>query len=353
MTVYRLLCTALVMGFCFLSGCNRCVCREAEYQPFLYDNVAYLDTADNGFSKGWHGHERSNPMAWFDVHMHIAKSCSTEALAKEAVDFWRKQFGTYDWAGGAIMAFPGSGIFDYVKTDSAVAVYLRLTYDNPDVNLVDSLFRLGKIRGVKLHMRPIYEKGLDYKIMDRDAWHAVYAKCGELGIPIIWHLNQRLTDPVLVHGVDKGSAWKTLGYTNADVLKWFEGVANRHANTRIILAHLNFMGYGPLGALLDRHPNLYTDGSSAWNIGPYHHLTPSEIKTIRAFTIRYQDRLMFGTDFSIHIPKPDEDIRYWLNSYQRVIRFIMQLELPAPVLSKIAYKNALKVLNMKQGFEAF
>jgi len=344
---------ALLAGLALFSGCNRCTCKEAVYRPYLYDNVAYLDTADNGFSKGWRGHERSDPGAWFDVHMHIARACSTEALAKEAVGFWRKQFRSYDWAGGAIMAFPGSGIFDYVKTDSTVAAYLRLNYDNPDVKLVDSLCKLGKIQGVKLHMRPIYEKGLDYKIMDSDAWHAVYAKCGELGIPIIWHMNQRLTDPSLVHGVDKGEAWNKLSYTNTDVLKWFEEVASRHANTRIILAHFNFMGYGPLGALLDRHSNLYTDGSSAWSIGPYHHLTPSEIETIRPFAIRYQDRLIFGTDFSIHVPKPDEDVTYWMNFYTGYIRFILQLELPAPVLSKIAYKNALKVLNMKQWFEAF
>ncbi|OGS36598.1 MAG: hypothetical protein A2293_15240 [Elusimicrobia bacterium RIFOXYB2_FULL_49_7] len=336
-----------------LSGCHHCTCRESAYRPFLSDNVAYIDTADNGFAKGWHSHERSDPMAWFDVHMHISKACSTEVLAKEAVTFWRKEFGTFDWAGGAIMAYPGSGIFDYAKTDSTVAVYLRLTYDNPDVKLVDSLFRLGKIRGVKLHMRPIYEKGLDYKIMDSDAWHAVYAKCGELGIPIIWHVNQRYTSPQLSHGVDKESAWKKLGYTNADVLKWFEGVANRYANTRFILAHFNFMGQGPLGALLDRHPNVYTDACSAWHIGPYHHLTVSEIETIRPFAIRYQDRIMFGTDFNLHTVQPDEDVRYWDRSYETAIRFIMQLELPGPVLSKIAYKNALKVLNMKQWFEAF
>jgi predicted TIM-barrel fold metal-dependent hydrolase len=340
----------------FISGCasldSRGVCRQRE--PYYNENVAFLDTSDGGFSKGWRGHERANPMAWFDVHMHLAHSCTTAALAKEAIEFWKREFAPLDWAGAAVIAYPNSGLFDYVKSDSEIAAYVWLKYDNPDIRLIDSLFSEGRIHGVKLHMRPIYEKGLDYKIMDSEAWHAIYNKCGELGIPIIWHLNQRHTDPSLVHGKDKGGAWKKLNYTNKDVLEWFEeSVAKRHPKTKIILAHLNFLGQEKLGKLFDDHSNLFTDGSSAWTIGEYHSLTAKEIVKTRDFIIRYQDRVMFATDFYFRMLPTGKNTGWLLNQYKSYIRFLMQLELPSPVLTKIAYKNALDVLNLKKTFTGY
>ncbi|MBL8027556.1 MAG: amidohydrolase family protein [Fibrobacteres bacterium] len=347
-----ILLTALLIFI--LTDCSGVTSKAAQrYTPHLNDNVSYLDTADNGFSRGWRGHERADPMAWFDAHTHLNKKCTTLALAKEAIDFWRKEFGFTDITGAAIIGFPGSGLFDYAPTDTSIAAYVWLLPDNPDIKLIDSLYREKRIKGVKLHMRKIYGSGLDYKIMDSKEWHAVYEKCGQLGIPILWHLNQRHSSPELVYGEDKSNTWQKLNYTNADVLKWFETVAKRHSKTNIILAHFNFMGYDSLGALLDRHPNIYTDGSSAWLIGEYHTLTDREKSLIGSFAIKYQDRIMFASDFSYHVPDPLKSTRYRVEHYQSGIRFIMQLELPSKVLSKIAYRNALKILNMNQSFVGF
>ena len=47
-------------------------------------------------------------------------------------------------------------------------------------------------------------------------------------------------------------------------------------------------------------------------------------------------------------------VPFWqMDRYRGNIDFYLQLDLPTPVLSKIAYKNALKLLKSKAFFEEF
>lgn len=130
----------------------------------------------------------------------------------------------------------------------------------------------------------------------------------------IWELAGQLGMPVLVHTGEPGSFWKTIDVHNEryaellenpawsldrpgiptleELMQQRERLLARHPNTNFIGAHF---GMNPddlqyAGQLLDTYPNYFVDMSSvAQELGrqPY---------SAREFFIRYQDRILFGTD---------------------------------------------------------
>jgi uncharacterized protein len=185
----------------------------------------------------------------------------------------------------------------------------------------------------------------------------IWAKCGELGIP------------VLIHAADPKPFWSPMDSTNERwlELKTHEGrqrsntdpapweqiiqeqhnMFRKHPKTKFINAH---MGWYPndlekLGKLLDAMPNMYVEiGAVIAELGRQPH-------TARNFMIKYQDRVMFGKDSW----QPDEYTTYfrvletadeYFPYHKRYHAFwrMYGLELPDDVLKKIYYKNALKVI---------
>ncbi len=230
-------------------------------------------------------------------------------------------------------------------------LWLKFSKDPPAPAQLEYLVKTRGVEGVKLHNGFIYDDALDYRLMDSEAWNAIYATCGKLGIPILWHLNHRFCDPEIVYwDCNYEKIWKGLPYTNRDVLALFEKIADKHKDVQFILAHMNFMGYDSLGTLFDRHPNVCADGSSPLKISTAHRLTPREIQELRPFFIKYQDRIFFGTDNSIRLPPQRNEAVEVLNMlylYTDYQYFLLQLELPHRVIDKIAYRNAEKALRAK------
>ncbi len=185
----------------------------------------------------------------------------------------------------------------------------------------------------------------------------IWAKCGELGIP------------VLIHAADPKSFWSPMDSTNERwlELKTHEGrqrsstdpapweqiieeqhnMFKKHPKTKFINAH---MGWYPndlekLGKLLDQMPNMYVEiGAVIAELG-------RQPRTARNFMIKYQDRVMFGKDAW----QPDEYATYfrvletadeYFPYHKRYHAFwrMYGLELPDDVLKKIYYENALKVI---------
>lgn len=185
----------------------------------------------------------------------------------------------------------------------------------------------------------------------------IWAKCGELGIP------------VLIHSADPKSFWSPMDSTNerwlelkthagrqrseTDPAPWEQiiqeqhNVFKRHPKTKFINAH---MGWYPndlkkLGDLLDDIPNMYVEiGAVIAELG-------RQPRTAREFMIKYQDRVLFGKDSW----QPDEYATYfrvletadeYFPYHKRYHAFwrMYGLELPDEVLKKIYYKNALKLL---------
>jgi len=185
---------------------------------------------------------------------------------------------------------------------------------------------------------------------------AVWAKCGELGIP------------VLIHSADPASFWKPLDENNE---RWLElklrpgrkrnpadftfeqiiaeqhHIFKKHPNTTFIAAH---MGWYPndlkkLAGLLDNMPNVYVEiGAVIAELG-------RQPRMANWFFEQYQDRILFGKDSY----KPKEYPTYFrvLESADEYFPYYKKyhaywkmygLDLPDEILKKLYYKNALKII---------
>lgn len=185
----------------------------------------------------------------------------------------------------------------------------------------------------------------------------IWAKCGELGIP------------VLIHSGEPNSFWNPKDEHNE---RWLElkqepdryrdpakypsfeeimaeqhRVFRKHPETKFINAHLGWFGndLARLGKLFDELPNVYTElGAVLAELG-------RQPKFARAWMIQYQDRVMFGKDtykkeeyytyFRV-LETGDEYFDYYRKRHAHWK--IYGLELPDSVLRKVYYENAINVI---------
>ena len=185
---------------------------------------------------------------------------------------------------------------------------------------------------------------------------AVWAKCGELGIP------------VLIHSADPASFWNPHDETNE---RWLElklrpgrkrdpnnftfeqiigeqhHIFKKHPNTTFIAAHMgwyaNDLKY--LSTLMEAMPNMYVGiGAVIAELG-------RQPRMANWFFEKYQDRILFGKDsykpkefptyFRV-LETADEYFPYYkkYHAYWRMYG----LNLPDNILKKVYYQNALKII---------
>ena len=128
--------------------------------------------------------------------------------------------------------------------------------------------------------------------------------------------------------------------------RWLE----RNPGLMVIGCHLGSMEWDvdSLAACLDRHPHYAVDLAAR-----ICHLQVQDREKVRSFMIRYQDRILYGTDLGVH-PNTDlgwvektwrEDWRYFITdsllASDAVDRPFRGLRLPKKVLKKIYRENAL------------
>lgn len=185
----------------------------------------------------------------------------------------------------------------------------------------------------------------------------IWAKCGELGIP------------VLIHSADPKSFWDPMDSKNerwlelktrpgrkrsdTDPAPWQQIIDEqhrmfkKHPKTRFINAHMGWYAnnLGKLSQLLDEMPNMYVGiGAVIAELG-------RQPKFARKFFIKYQDRILFGKDswnpgeFPTYFRVLESDDEYF-PYYKKYHAFwaMYGLDLPDEVLRKVYYKNALKLL---------
>jgi len=126
----------------------------------------------------------------------------------------------------------------------------------------------------------------------------------------------------------------TMPYRDAFTgLDGFRAVMARFPALRVVVAHLGAYDTAGFCALTETYPNLYLDTTMA--LSPfatrYLGLDPDTIPT--ELLLRYQDRIMLGSDFPL-IPYPYEEER----------RFVDARALPEPVARKILLDNAARFL---------
>jgi hypothetical protein len=127
----------------------------------------------------------------------------------------------------------------------------------------------------------------------------------------------------------------------------------RHPRLRMIGCHLGSMeeDVDEIAKRFDLYPNFAVDTAARV---PYLMLQPRE--KVRAFLIKYQDRVLYATDLDM-MPwdKPEDAVKRWEAEYARDWKFfatdapvvyqghsIRGLALPQPVLRKLFRENALK-----------
>lgn len=193
----------------------------------------------------------------------------------------------------------------------------------------------------------------------------LWAKCGELGIPCLMHVS----DPkAFFTPIDRFNErydelgerphWAFFGDEypeKEDILLQRNRVIERHPDTTFIATHMANLPeeLGRVSMWLEKYPNMYVDiNARISELGrqPY---------TCRKFMIKYQDRILFGTDtrpnleaFRVYYRFLETDDEY-INadpSHHRQGRWrIYGLFLPDEVLEKIYNKNAVKIFNQFKG----
>lgn len=197
--------------------------------------------------------------------------------------------------------------------------------------------------------------------IDDPRFDPIWEACGNLDLPIIIHTGDPAAffDPIdpkneRYEELSRHPNWSFHGDqfpSRSELLAARNRVIAKHRGTKFIGAHLagNSEDLATVAQWLDAHPNLVVEISS--RIGEL----GRQPFTARKFVMKYQDRILFGTDG----PFPEQRLRcYWRfletedeyfpysekEPQPQGLWFIYGLNLPDEVLKKIYYANALDLI---------
>ena len=185
----------------------------------------------------------------------------------------------------------------------------------------------------------------------------VWAKGGELGIPVLIHSadpqpfwephdnqNERWlelkTHSRRTRGDDNPAPWEQIIGEQHNMFK-------KHPNTQFVAAHLGWLGndLGRLGRTMDEIPNM--------NVGIAAVIAElgRQPRMAKRFFEKYQDRILFGKDsYQVHefptyfrVPESDDEYFPYYKRYHAFWR-MYGLDLSDEVLKKVYYKNALRLI---------
>jgi predicted TIM-barrel fold metal-dependent hydrolase len=213
-------------------------------------------------------------------------------------------------------------------------------------------------RGLKIY------KNLGFGFKDKDGnfikiddpkLDPVWAKCGELKIP------------VLIHTADPKQFWQEEGYENERWLEliitkrdrgandptWQElinqqhHIFQKHPKTTFIAAHFGWLANDltHLGKVLDSFPNVNVEfGAIIAELG-------RQPRAAKAFFTKYQDRILFGKDSWVpaeyqtyfRVLETEDEYFPYHKKYHAYWK-MYGLGLPDDILKKIYYKNAIRII---------
>lgn len=185
----------------------------------------------------------------------------------------------------------------------------------------------------------------------------VWAKCGELGIPVLIHAAD--PKPFWQPHDENNERWLELKLRSrrkrsaTDPAPWEQiiqeqhNIFKKHPNTTFINAHMGWFANNlqKLGELLDEMPNMYVEiGAVIAELG-------RQPRNANQFFEKYQDRVLFGKDYYRKneyytyfrvLETADEYFPYYkkYHAYWKMYG----LDLPDEILKKLYYKNALKII---------
>jgi predicted TIM-barrel fold metal-dependent hydrolase len=129
-----------------------------------------------------------------------------------------------------------------------------------------------------------------------------WARCGELGLPVLIHTadEKEYWQPLTYNSFHYGlRAEQDQHYHNPEMPAWEElirqrdAILKRHPKTRFIGAHMGSQSLDlkQLGETFETYPNFFVDTAARQRI--LGRLNPT---AVRDFFVKYQDRILFGTD---------------------------------------------------------
>ena len=126
-----------------------------------------------------------------------------------------------------------------------------------------------------------------------------------------------------------------------------------HPNLKVVGAHLGSMevDVDQIAQRFDKYPNFAVDTAARVN-----YLMLQKPEKVRAFLIKYQDRVVYGTDNVLYPPtRPRAVLKEWADRYERDWKILLGrgrrgfeegttkgLHLPKDVLRKLYHDNAVK-----------
>jgi predicted TIM-barrel fold metal-dependent hydrolase len=238
-----------------------------------------------------------------------------------------------------------------------------------EANRVEESFKVGA-KGLKFHklfgLRYRYKDG---KLMpiDDPKLDPVWEMCAKYKRPVVIHI----ADPAAFftpldrynerwHELNSNPGWLFYGDQfpkRQDLLDQLHRVIARHPKTTFVNTHFgnNAEDLASVADKLDKYPNMFIDiDARISELGrqPY---------TARKFFLKYQDRIMFGTDttpkrdaFRIYYRFLETDDEYFdcsASHHRQGFWNIYGIFLPPEVLEKVYHKNAERILFAAQNAE--
>jgi predicted TIM-barrel fold metal-dependent hydrolase len=296
---------------------------------------------------GWGLAKTARPLAaaeppaghYVDVHTHLGQTWnSTQPLSAEDLLKWMDASGV---AQAVVLPLVSPESSSYPLTTDFVLARTQPYRDRliPFCSVDPRTSYSGGLRGLVDMLKKYVDQGAkgfgEHKPgvrIDDPRNMTIYAACGELKLPILFHLDeQRNMDAPGLPGLESalkqhpdtqfighGPGWWASISGNvkqADLARYPEGPV---------------VPGGAIDALMDKYPNLHGDlsaGSGARAIS-------RDMTFGREFLIRRADRLLFGTDFLA----PGQDVPQ--------LTLFRQLQLPPEVQAKVFRDNARSLLRI-------
>lgn len=243
---------------------------------------------------------------------------------------------------------------------AAIGGKVSHTHTLPFYEQIERLWAMGA-DGLKIiNGKPDFRKDSGIAL-DSPIYDPAFDKLAQLGMPLLWHVN----DPEEFWDPEKAPAWASVpGWTYNEtypskelIHEETERMVARHTDVKIIFAHFYFLSADlpRAGRFLDQSPNVYLD--LAPGIEMLHNFS-ANLDAAREFFIKYQDRILFGTDLVENSPMsrvdvvrrcletdevfhvPTDEGLFWPD-HRTTLR---GMKLPEDVLKKIYAENFIRIV---------
>ena len=307
------------------------------------------DTIDDGFSRGWMPHFLVSEDNWINVHIHLSGVANEEDL-KRALNEYYSKLGAYRLGKVIILTSQDNlfGIFhELSQKDPRFGWMYWPRIGAPSVSKVREAVEHGAC-GIKLHNSPIMSGRVPRDIYMNDEWQAIFAYAESEGIPLLWHVTQRLSySQYHVGGLNSywSDGWKRgVNFNNEDLLQDVLQLMRSFPKLKVIGAHQLHVGTDRLNELFKAYENLYIDSSCGMILRYSDEFIEEDRLLLRDFVETWSERITFGTDGNL---SPNSNYSNDIELFTRHTRFMLKLGLSDKALQDVAWRTAQHLLNLK------